>query len=80
MVIGALERSGCDAAVAVTGIAGPGGGSDAKPVGLVHVAAGRRGGSVRHQRRLFPGDRSAIRLATVEAALALTLELVEKEP
>jgi nicotinamide-nucleotide amidase len=80
MVSGALARSGCDIALAVTGIAGPGGGSEAKPVGLVHVAAGRRGGSIRHQQRLFPGDRSTIRLATVEAALALALDLVEGEP
>ena len=81
MVAGAIARSGCDLAVAVTGIAGPGGGSEAKPVGLVHVAAGRRGGTVLHQRHLFPGDRSLIRLATVEAALSLALaalELVEE--
>ena len=81
MVAGALARSGCDLAVAVTGIAGPGGGSEAKPVGLVHVAAGRRGGAVLHQRHLFPGDRSAVRLASVEAALSLALaalELVEE--
>ncbi len=81
MVAGALARSGCDLAVAVTGVAGPGGGSEAKPVGLVHVAAGRRGGSVLHQRHLFPGDRSAVRLASVEAALSLVLaalELVEE--
>ncbi len=83
MVRGALARSGCDLAVAVTGIAGPGGGSEAKPVGLVHVAAGRRGGAVLHQRHVFAGDRSAVRLATVEAALSLALaalELVENEP
>jgi nicotinamide-nucleotide amidase len=80
MVSGALARSGCAIALAVTGIAGPGGGSEAKPVGLVHVAAGRDGGPLRHRRHLFPGDRSAIRLATVEAALALTLELVEGQP
>jgi nicotinamide-nucleotide amidase len=81
LVAGAIARSGCDLAVAVTGIAGPGGGSEAKPVGLVHVAAGRRGGTVLHQRHLFPGDRSEIRLATVEAALSLALaalELVEE--
>ena len=71
MVEGALVRSGCGLAVAVTGIAGPGGGSEAKPVGLVHIAAAARGGETLHERHLFPGDRSAIRLATVEAALAL---------
>ena len=55
MVAGALARSGCGLAVAVTGIAGPGGGSAEKPVGLVHIAAGRRGGSVLHHRHHFPG-------------------------
>jgi nicotinamide-nucleotide amidase len=73
MVAGALARSGCGLAVAVTGIAGPGGGSAAKPVGLVHVAAGRSGGDVLHQRHVLPGDRTAIRLATVEAALSLAM-------
>lgn len=71
MVEGALGRSGCDLAVAVTGIAGPGGGSETKPVGLVHIAAATRGGAALHERHVFPGDRSAIRLATVEAALRL---------
>jgi nicotinamide-nucleotide amidase len=77
MAAGALARSGCALAVAVTGVAGPGGGSAEKPVGLVHLAAALRDVAVRHRRRVFPGDRSAIRLATVEEALALALELVE---
>ena len=71
MVAGAMARSGCALAVAVTGIAGPGGGSEAKPVGLVHVAAALRDGPSLHERHVFPGDRSAIRLATVGAALRL---------
>jgi nicotinamide-nucleotide amidase len=57
--------------VAVTGIAGPGGGSEAKPVGLVHIAAMLRGGPVLSERHVFPGDRSAVRLATIGAALRL---------
>ena len=77
MAGGAIARSGCELAVAVTGIAGPGGGSETKPVGLVHIAAGRRGGAVLHQRHLFDGDRTAIRLATVEAALSLALAALE---
>jgi nicotinamide-nucleotide amidase len=83
MVAGALARSGCELAVAVTGIAGPGGGSAEKPVGLVHVAAGRRGGTVLHQRHLLGGDRTAVRLASVEAALSLAaaaLAYVEPAP
>ena len=71
MVAGAMARSGCALAVAVTGIAGPGGGSEAKPVGLVHIAAALRDGPSLHERHVFPGDRSAIRLATVGAALRL---------
>ncbi|MGD9509079.1 MAG: CinA family protein [Geminicoccaceae bacterium] len=71
MVGGALARSGCHLAVAVTGIAGPGGGSATKPVGLVHIAAALRGREALHERHVFPGDRSAIRQATVDAALRL---------
>ena len=75
MASGALARSGCDIAVAVTGIAGPGGGSPDKPVGLVHLAVARTGAPVSHARRVFAGDRAAVRLATVEAALQLALEI-----
>ncbi len=72
MAAGALVHSMADVSVAVTGVAGPGGGSAAKPVGLVHIAAARRGGAPLHQEYRF-GDigRSAIRIATIEAALAL---------
>jgi nicotinamide-nucleotide amidase len=72
MALGALARSGADIAVAVTGVAGPGGGTAAKPVGLVHVAAARRDGTVLHQECRF-GDigRGAVRIAGVEAALQL---------
>ncbi|MFN3448538.1 MAG: CinA family protein [Roseococcus sp.] len=71
MAEGALARSGADIAVACTGVAGPGGGSAAKPVGLVHLAAARRGGAMLHRRELFPGDRAAVRAATVRAAFGL---------
>ena len=69
---GALQRSIADVAVAITGIAGPGGGSDAKPVGLVHFACARRGGRVAHVERRF-GDigRSAVRRASIAQALDL---------
>jgi len=72
MVQGALAHSQADIAVAVTGVAGPGGGSAAKPVGLVHIAAGRRGGAVLHQECRF-GDigRGPVRLASVEVAIQL---------
>ncbi len=77
MAQGALDRSPADIAIAVTGIAGPGGGSAEKPVGLVFVAGVRRGTAVRVERHLFPGDRREIRVATVRAALALALSLAE---
>jgi len=74
MVAGALQASGADVAVAITGIAGPDGGTLEKPVGLVYLAVGRRGGSVRVQRELFAGDRAAVRHAAVAAALRLLAE------
>ncbi len=80
MAQGALARSGADLAVAVTGIAGPGGGTPDKPVGLVHFAASRRDGPVCHRRHLFPGDRRAVRLAAVRTALSMLLEAVENSP
>ena len=72
MAEGALAHSGADVAVAVTGIAGPGGGTAAKPVGLVHFAAARRGGGVLHRECRF-GDigRSEVRIASLREALQL---------
>lgn len=69
MARGALERSGADLAVAVTGVAGPDGGTPAKPVGMVCFAWARRGGGVETATRRFEGDRAAVRAATVAAAL-----------
>jgi nicotinamide-nucleotide amidase len=73
MAEGALARAGVDLAVAVTGIAGPGGATATKLVGLVHMAVARDGGPTLHARAVFPGDRAAIRLASVDAALELAL-------
>jgi nicotinamide-nucleotide amidase len=72
MAEGALGHARADIAVSVTGVAGPGGGSAAKPVGLVHLACARAGRPTLHQERRF-GDigRDAVRLESVEAALAL---------
>ncbi|WP_029008161.1 CinA family protein [Azospirillum halopraeferens] len=69
MAVGALARSKADVTVAVTGVAGPGGGTETKPVGRVHIATAVRRGPAAHKEFTFPGDRTAIRLATVEAAL-----------
>ena len=78
MAIGALERSGADIAVAVSGIAGPGGGTPGKPVGAVWFAwAWKHGRSVRTQQRMkvFKGDRDAVRRKTVLNALNGVLDL-----
>lgn len=76
MVHGALFRSRADCAVAVTGIAGPGGGSVDKPVGLVHLAAQSRRGTILHREMRY-GDigRTAVRLATVRTALQMLTEI-----
>ena len=76
MARGALERSKADAAVALTGVAGPGGGTAEKPVGLVHFGAVRRGESARQRREIFGGDRTAVRARSVAAALELLGELL----
>jgi nicotinamide-nucleotide amidase len=77
MAEGALAHSPAELAVAVTGIAGPGGGTADKPVGLVHFASLRRGGEVRHARHVFPDlGRSSIRLAAVREALIMLRALI----
>ncbi|AKC87570.1 CinA family protein [Pseudoxanthomonas suwonensis] len=76
MVSGALVHSGASVAVAVTGIAGPGGGSADKPVGTVWIAWKRRGGYARAQAFHFDGDREAVRRQTVGQALAGIAELL----
>ena len=79
MAAGALEHSPASLAVAITGIAGPGGGTAEKPVGLVHFAAAARTGEVCHVRRLFKNEgRSAIRLAAVAEALTLLKDLATR--
>ena len=74
MAMGALARSGADLAAAVTGVAGPGGGSKAKPVGTVCLAWALRGGAVLSVTRRFPGERAGIRGASVIAALEGLIE------
>ncbi|HZH27025.1 MAG TPA: CinA family protein [Azospirillaceae bacterium] len=71
MAEGALARSQATVAVAVTGIAGPTGGSPAKPVGLVYFAVAKRDAATVVERHVFPGDRSLVRAATVRKALDL---------
>ncbi len=74
MAEGALNRSGADIAVAVTGIAGPSGGTVQKPVGLVWFALAARGAPTRTERRVFAsGDRTYVRMRATEMALTMAL-------
>lgn len=72
MAEGALRNSRADIAVSVTGVAGPGGGTETKPVGLVHIACARRGGATLHQRHVFADrGRGWIRQETVAQAFRI---------
>lgn len=69
MAVGALAKSKADVTVAITGIAGPGGATETKPVGRVYIATAVRRGPAKHKEYTFPGDRNAVRMASLEAAL-----------
>jgi nicotinamide-nucleotide amidase len=71
MAEGARERAGVSLALSCTGIAGPGGATPGKPVGLVFIGCAREGAATIVERHVFPGDRAAVRAATVAAALDL---------
>lgn len=73
MAEGGCKRARVDIAVSVTGIAGPGGGSAEKPVGLVHLACARKGHPTLHRRVILNGNRAAIRRQSVALALGLIL-------
>jgi nicotinamide-nucleotide amidase len=81
MAEGALRHSHADIAISVTGVAGPGAGSPAKPIGLVHLAAARKGHPTLHRECRF-GDmgRGLVRLRSVEVALALLAQVVQAHP
>jgi nicotinamide-nucleotide amidase len=77
MAEGALAHSRASLALSVTGVAGPGGGSAAKPVGLVFLGGARRGGGAAMVRECrFPGDRAAVREASVAEAFAMAHALL----
>jgi nicotinamide-nucleotide amidase len=76
MATGALAHSHADYALAITGIAGPAGGSAGKPVGTVCIAWGRRGAGVAATTLHFPGDRAAVRRASVRMALGGLLQRI----
>jgi len=71
MAEGGLARSGADQALAITGVAGPGGGSRAKPVGTVWIARASAGGATDARRFRFPGDRESVRTRSAMAALGM---------
>lgn len=77
MAEGALRTAAASLAVGITGIAGPGGGTAEKPVGLVHVACASSSGKTIHKEYRFEGERTCIRLKSVEAGLALLLKQLE---
>lgn len=77
MAEGARRLLKTDLAVSVTGIAGPGGGSAEKPVGLVWFGLASKTGTVT-EKRIFPGDREAVRTATIEHALCLLFDAATK--
>lgn len=76
MAEGALVRSRADVALAISGVAGPTGGTAEKPVGMVWIAWGRRGGATQARVFHFSGDREAVRRQSVTAALEGVLSLV----
>ncbi len=80
MALGALAHAPVDLAVSITGIAGPGGATPGKPVGLVHFAAAARGGKLVHAAKTY-GDigRTQVREASVAQALAMLHALAEQQ-
>jgi len=78
MVEGALARSHAQVAVAVSGVAGPSGGTPDKPVGTMCFAWGMKDGNPRSETKRLPGDREAVRRASVEHALKGVLALLER--
>jgi len=77
MARGLLAHAPVDWALAVTGVAGPTGGSDDKPVGTVWLALAHQGEPVKVWKELFPGDRHEVRLATLRAGLLALCEALE---
>ena len=73
MAAGAVSRAGVDLAVSITGVAGPGGGSAEKPVGLVYIGIATKE-SCRSERHVFPGDRDDVRHAAMIRALEMLKE------
>lgn len=80
MAEGALSHSRAQVALAITGIAGPGGGTTDKPVGLVHLAVAAKDGATIHRREIFAGDRDSVRLQAARTALRMVHHLASPPP
>jgi len=80
MAEGALRHSRADIAVSVTGIAGPGGATATKPVGLVHLAVACKGRETVSDDQVFAGDRANVREAAAIRALDMTLKILKEMP
>lgn len=78
MAAGALEHAPVDLTASITGVAGPGGGTATKPVGLVYIGAARRGAGVEVRENRFDGDRDTIRAESVRVALEMLLTLAAR--
>lgn len=78
MVHGLIKNTGADVGVAVTGIAGPGGGTEEKPVGLVYISVCAKDDAT-VTKNIFSGDREEVRNKTVDTALKLLIEKIEEK-
>jgi nicotinamide-nucleotide amidase len=79
MARGAIARAPVDVAVSITGVAGPGGGSAEKPVGLVILGLAERDGLCRTQRHVLPGDRTKVREAALKVALGFLADTAKSQ-
>jgi nicotinamide-nucleotide amidase len=79
MAMGALSAAQVDISIAVTGVAGPGGGSKEKPVGLVHIGCSTKAKTLHREIRVGNIGREAVRLATIDAAFELVLEAISAQ-
>ncbi|WP_299876345.1 CinA family protein [uncultured Cocleimonas sp.] len=77
MVTGAIEHSNADIAVSISGVAGPAGGTDLKPVGTVCFGWKKKGGEARAETILFKGDRDSVRSQAVDYALSGIIKLID---
>lgn len=80
MAEGALENAAAQIAVATTGIAGPGGGTKTKPVGLVYIAVAGLGRKTRCTRNVIKGNRESVRIAAMEQSLSMLEQYLSKRP